>query len=167
GAADGLDLRVRRTHRAPPAGALWGLLELAAPVSERQHAQTGRMATLDGLRGFASLYVIVAHLFPLWRGRGIGERVGRTLLDLGWSGVDLFFVLSGFLITGILLKSKGDSARRYFGIFYARRFLRVFPVYYLMLVVLLVVVPRVPFFARWNYFWVVQGSGLPYWTYLS
>ena len=132
-----------------------------------KHSQANRMAPLDGLRGFASLYVIVAHLFPLWRGRGIGERVGRTLLDLGWSGVDLFFVLSGFLITGILLKSKGDSARRYFGIFYARRFLRVFPVYYLMLVVLLVVVPRVPFFARWNYFWVVQGSGLPYWTYLS
>jgi len=55
------------------------------------------MAPLDGLRGFASLYVIVAHLFPLWRGRGIGERVGRTLLDLGWSGVDLFFVKVGDL----------------------------------------------------------------------
>jgi len=125
------------------------------------------MAPLDGLRGFASLYVIFAHLFPNWHGHGIGERVGRAVIDAGWSGVDLFFVLSGFLITGILLKSKGDSAGRYFGVFYGRRFLRVFPVYYLMLVVFLIIVPRVPFFARTNYFWLVPGNSYPYWTYLS
>jgi len=125
------------------------------------------MATLDGLRGFASLYVIVAHLFPLLRGSGTGERVLRSFIDLGWSGVDLFFVLSGFLITGILLKSKEASAGRYFGVFYARRFLRVFPVYYSLLVFFLVIVPRISFFGRTNYFWVVPGSSFPYWTYLS
>jgi len=125
------------------------------------------MATLDGLRGFASLYVIVAHLFPLLRGSGTGERVLRSFIDLGWSGVDLFFVLSGFLITGILLKSKEASAGRYFGVFYARRFLRVFPVYYLLLVIFLVIVPRIPFFEKTNYFWIVPGSSFPYWTYLS
>jgi len=125
------------------------------------------MAPLDGLRGFASLYVIVSHLFPLLRGPGIGGRVGRSLIDFGWSGVDLFFVLSGFLITGILLKSKGDSAGRYFGVFYARRFLRVFPVYYLMLVIFLVIVPRLSVFERLNYFWYARGNSFPYWMYLS
>jgi len=126
-----------------------------------------RMAPLDGLRGFASLYVIVAHLFPLLRGSGTGERILRSLIDLGWSGVDLFFVLSGFLITGILLKSKQASAGRYFGVFYARRFLRVFPVYYMLLVILLVIVPRISYFENTNYFWVVPGNSFPYWAYLS
>jgi peptidoglycan/LPS O-acetylase OafA/YrhL len=66
----------------------------------------GRLTPLDGLRGFASLYVIVAHLCPPLLGRAIPIRILGAIIDFGWSGVDLFFVLSGFLITGILLKSK-------------------------------------------------------------
>lgn len=54
-----------------------------------------------------------------------------STLKVGWIGVDMFFVLSGFLITGIIWKQKDKSAKDYFGNFYAKRFLRIFPVYYL------------------------------------
>lgn len=75
-----------------------------------------RLPQLDGLRAVAFLAVFIHHA------------VG---LPLGWVGVDLFFVLSGFLITGILIREKG--APRYFRTFYLRRFLRIFPPYYLFL----------------------------------
>ena len=74
----------------------------------------------DGLRALAVLLVFVYHYLP-----------GR--LNWGWIGVDIFFVLSGFLITGILYDSR-DRAHR-FRIFYIRRALRIFPLYYLVLLV--------------------------------
>ncbi|MBB0023619.1 acyltransferase [Ralstonia pickettii] len=77
---------------------------------------------LDGLRAFAVLSVMLYHL-------------GWPAFSLGWAGVPFFFVLSGFLITGILLDSKGESAGMFFGRFYLRRTLRIFPLYYLYLAV--------------------------------
>ena len=85
---------------------------------------------LDGARGLAVLLVMSGHT---WRApsTGVPERAGASLVTVGWSGVELFFVLSGFLITGILLDAKGTE--RYFRNFYLRRVLRILPLYYALL----------------------------------
>lgn len=91
---------------------------------------------LDSLRAIAVLLVIISHWFS-------SEHFLNRFTTNGILGVTLFFVLSGFLITGILLKSKtkletGGSLREAFKVFYMRRSLRIFPVYYLLLGVLFV-----------------------------
>jgi peptidoglycan/LPS O-acetylase OafA/YrhL len=83
---------------------------------------------LQGLRGLAVLSVVFYHCHP----RLVGTWVHYASL-WGWAGVNLFFVLSGFLITSILLESRNKD--KYFRNFYARRALRVWPVYVLVLVV--------------------------------
>lgn len=88
------------------------------------------MLSLDGLRGLAILLVMMMHFV-----RPEGEGLIRQVAGTGWIGVDLFFVLSGFLITGILLDTK--SASGYYQSFYLRRMLRIFPLYYLFLTVIL------------------------------
>ena len=74
------------------------------------------------------------------------DRAWAALQESSWAGVDLFFVLSGFLITGILLDSR--SARGYFSNFYARRTLRIFPLYYGVLTIALLIVPAAVGFHR-------------------
>ena len=80
----------------------------------------------DGLRGIAILAVLLYHCHPRLQGTFV-----EKFIVWGWAGVSLFFVLSGFLITGIILDS--GSAPRFFSNFYARRFLRIWPVYWLLL----------------------------------
>ena len=77
----------------------------------------------------AIVLVLVSHLmlFNDHTGSRFGDSLS-ALRGLGWVGVDLFFVLSGFLITGILFDTLQDP--HYFGSFYMRRFLRIFPLYY-------------------------------------
>lgn len=82
----------------------------------------GRIPELDGLRGIAIILVILSHNY---------FHLG-VFTNYGWIGVDLFFVLSGFLITDILLKINTLHGIRNF---YARRFLRIFPLYYAFLAI--------------------------------
>src|SRR5215218_136502 len=99
----------------------------------------GYRPQLDALRFFAIAGVLVAHNLDPGQAPWIFSR-----FDYAETGVRLFFVLSGFLITGILLgeREAADAAphRRISAIrrFYARRFLRIFPIYYLTLAVVLV-----------------------------
>lgn len=91
-----------------------------------------RVPAFDGLRGIAVLAVIFYHLSDYCP----AQNPLKTFLRAGWCGVDLFFVLSGFLITGILIDTR--SVPNYFQAFYARRLLRIFPVYYAALISVLV-----------------------------
>ena len=86
-----------------------------------------RMPELDGLRGFAILLVWAGHYFSV-PGKGMVSLLDGYWFRLGWTGVDLFFVLSGFLIGGILLNVR--DSHRYFQTFYIRRFFRIIPLYY-------------------------------------
>lgn len=99
----------------------------------RPGAPAPHLPVLDGLRGLAILLVLFSHwvndlphrLFPY----------GTS----GWCGVDLFFVLSGFLITNGLLASR--TSINYFSSFYSKRLLRIFPVYYLALLAYFILLP--------------------------
>lgn len=87
------------------------------------------MATLDGLRGLAIAIVIAFHYY-LYDHHFAPAHALYLLTRAGWLGVDLFFVLSGFLITGILLDQKERGTEGFFRTFYIRRTLRIFPLYY-------------------------------------
>ena len=87
---------------------------------------------LDGLRAVAVGLVMLHHL-PRVIGRAVGPL--QPLSDAGWFGVDMFFALSGFLITGILLRAIGSPF--YWRNFYVRRALRILPLYYALLTLLL------------------------------
>ncbi|HZT79778.1 MAG TPA: acyltransferase, partial [Gemmataceae bacterium] len=112
----------------------------SSPAAGRSLPPPGtHLPGLDGLRGVAILLVLAFHLLP---SQPVTSHVTAWIYRAawsGWCGVDLFFVLSGFLITGILLDAKGLP--HYFRNFYARRTLRIFPLYYGVLVVIFVIVP--------------------------
>src|SRR5918998_1037700 len=93
---------------------------------------------LDGLRGIAILMVMFFHLAQMKPVSRI-DPFFYKLTSYGWSGVDLFFVLSGFLITGILIDAKGTE--NYFLNFYSRRALRILPLYYGFFAALLLLGP--------------------------
>ena len=107
---------------------------------------------LDGLRGVAILLVILGHNFGF-----------MNYFFFGWLGVDLFFVLSGFLITDILLKTIGQP--NFLRNFYMRRVLRIFPLFYLILIICLLILPSfktlnldLGYYTK-NQFWL--------WTYIQ
>ena len=116
---------------------------LARPAPPPQRGiSSSHFAALDGLRGLAILMVLFVHF--------IGDAIPHTAVERGmvklanygiW-GVDLFFVLSGFLITGILFDARPTP--HYFRNFYVRRTLRIFPLYFSILLILFGVLPALP-----------------------
>ena len=121
----------------------------------------GHLPALDGLRGVAVLLVLGFHFLHLdGREELPFDRAVLAAAGAGWCGVDLFFVLSGFLITGILLDAKGSEG--WLSTFWTRRALRIFPLHYAYLAALFLVAP-----------WLLPAAGLAvpattqawFWTY--
>ncbi|MGO4330921.1 acyltransferase family protein [Cupriavidus sp. 2TAF22] len=112
----------------------------------KQRLGGGHLRPLDGMRGVAVLLVFFHHsvVAAALGGTGTLDHIVVKLLASGWVGVDIFFALSGFLITGILLDAKGTQ--RYFANFYAKRTLRIFPLYYFFLILFFLVLR--PFLAE-------------------
>jgi peptidoglycan/LPS O-acetylase OafA/YrhL len=124
---------------------------------------TGRMPVLDGIRGCAILAVLLIHTSAAKLDTGF---LFNWVYGWGWIGVDLFFVLSGFLITGILWESRNRV--EYFRNFYARRILRIFPLYYALLIFVFFLLPHFPVPGRDQV--VFHGTILDqlwYWLYVS
>jgi len=107
-----------------------------------------RFPALDGIRALAITMVFLEHYGGGSHG-GVVLQLMNVLRARGGTGVDLFFVLSGFLITGILFDTRKDS--KYFKRFFARRSLRIFPVFYLLVAVLLMLTPIFHYSWRWEH----------------
>lgn len=134
---------------------------------------TRRIPALDGLRGLAILLVMIFHFtrLPILNLPGF-DPSGLSAFDVawvkvvgvGWTGVNLFFILSGFLITGILYESKGPIVA-YFRNFYARRVLRIFPAYFAFLLVLFFLLP-VLMPSESDGIQFIRNQQVWFWTYL-
>ena len=111
-----------------------------------------RVRELDGIRGLAILLVLLVHC--CWD-PSLPEPVS-SIVHLGWTGVDLFFVLSGYLITSILLKTKNEAT--YFRAFYTNRILRIFPLYYAFLLGATFVASASLW--QWACYWLYLGNFL-------
>ena len=129
------------------------------------------MPELDVLRGVAVLMVVVYHGL-YWSGAVSSNRIGTLIIKasvIGWLGVNLFFVLSGFLISGILLDTKGRQS--YYRRFYRRRVVRILPAYFLTIAILIVLhsltlgstIVALLFLTNYSIFPVVGGYG-PFWS---
>lgn len=108
---------------------------------------------LDGIRAIAVTLVLLVHCVMV-PSQGVLGWILRNVLSNGWIGVDLFFALSGYLITSILLRAR--TRPHYFRNFYARRFLRIFPPYYAVVAILVAAAAWLPF-----------GALRPAWPYLT
>jgi peptidoglycan/LPS O-acetylase OafA/YrhL len=140
---------------------------VAAPIRRLRHIRE-----LDGLRGLAALLVFFHHLCftsinPV--GWAAPVRVMRTIFQFGESGVDVFFVLSGFLITSLLIDApKNDS---YYKDFYWKRALRILPLYAVCLLGVLYFIPNSKsyvilcalFLSNFANVFHIQNAG-PFWT---
>jgi peptidoglycan/LPS O-acetylase OafA/YrhL len=110
--------------------------------------------SLDGIRGLAIVLVLALHLFEYFKWFGFG-----------WIGVDLFFVLSGFLITGILLETKGK--KNSYKNFIIRRILRIFPLYYLFLTLFFCTIPITNWRNLIPHFEYLQVNQIWFWFYIQ
>jgi peptidoglycan/LPS O-acetylase OafA/YrhL len=111
-----------------------------------------RIKTLDGLRGLATIMVIVSHYFA-------ELPHGLRFLECAWIAVNLFFVLSGFLIGKLILERQHHA--NFFAVFYLRRFCRIIPAYMLTILVLTLLIRELP--AAWT----DADQQFPLWSYLT
>jgi peptidoglycan/LPS O-acetylase OafA/YrhL len=130
----------------------------------KTYRATRHFAALDGLRAFSVIAVIWQHT--------AGFNAGKGILARGYLGVDCFFVISGFLITTLLLRERSQTGSISLKRFYLRRAARIFPVYYLVLSVYLALVliaqihtkdgreflHNLPFFATYTSNWFAAGG---------
>lgn len=138
-------------------------LVVRASLGKPRLQPSAHLPALDGLRAIAFFMVFFYHYLPMLGTQVPVLRESLGLMHSGWCGVDLFFVLSGFLITGILCDTR-DSPR-FFRTFYARRTLRIFPLYYAVLAVNLLIVPA--FLAPASDLNAALAHGWSLWTYTS
>lgn len=123
---------------------------------------------LDGVRGLAVFMVFVFHFSQGMPDLNLPRPLeqGLRLLTLGQKGVDLFFVLSGFLITGILMRTK--QSPHYLRNFYIRRVLRIFPLYFAVVFLCLLwgwiwSLPGYAWSKNWWYALYLQNVGMTFW----
>lgn len=124
----------------------------------------GRIPELDGLRGIAILLVISFHYInnQLTNSTSRMGRIVYQATSFGWTGVDLFFVLSGFLIGTILIRNRRSP--NYFSTFYIRRIVRIIPNYYLLIGIFLLLLV-LPYFSRSAF--IHKSNNIPWWSYLT
>lgn len=123
------------------AGRSWSSTKSKKAVFAASAGPRVHLPVLDGVRGLAILMVLLFHFVNV-PPNGAIERAVFGVTNYGASGVELFFVLSGFLITGILYDSRNRP--HYFRNFCMRRLLRIFPLYYGVLALLFLVAPMIP-----------------------
>lgn len=147
-------LRERNREASPPVEAP------ASELLEPAFRPGTHIPALDAVRGLAIVLV------TLYRFAGVEKELPGAdqwlfrLCGEGYRGVDLFFVLSGFLITGILFDAKGKPG--YFRNFYMRRSLRIFPLYYGTLLLFLVALPLLGS----SYVWFPEAQANQAWLWL-
>jgi len=137
-----------------------------SPVQQLSGFSAKRIPELDGVRGLAIVLVLLWHYVQNNLVAAASSPLGylRHSLFFTWSGVDLFFVLSGFLITGILIDNRNKE--HYFKVFFIRRICRIFPLYYLYLLVFILMLyagaGKLPLFGD-----SLNLNGVPIWSYAT